>query len=263
METQDFLRYVLPSSGNYCCFTLVDKFPRQRFFNDIDQLADYMRQMSEKGYNTYYAVSSFGGNQRTQEGVVLTKAVYLDVDCGPDKPYINWQQGLKALGKFIADAGLPKPTIVHSGNGLHVYWVLTEELAPAAWRPLASGLKEATRQHGFAVDPTVVTDSARVLRAPGTVNFKGDNTVKVLLAAEPVAPSDLTTLLQQYVPATVTVAPRKTTLLDKQSDDTGCEVPADRLGRGQPARCTRALLVWPYRHCCFLRSAGEHGYRME
>jgi len=214
METQDFLRHVLPGSGNYCCFTLVDKFPRQRFFNDVSELADYMHQMSGKGYNTYYAVSSFGGNQRTQDGVVLTKAIYLDVDCGADKPYLDWTQGLKALGKFLQDAGLPKPLVVHSGNGLHVYWVLTEELAPAAWRPLASALKEATRQHGFMVDPTVVTDSARVLRAPGTINFKGDKEVKVIIQADPVAHADMAAHLQQYVPAVVVAAPRRTTLLD-------------------------------------------------
>ena len=214
METQDFLRYVLPSSGNYCCFTLVDKFPRQRFFNDISDLGAYLHDMSGKGYNTYYAVSSFGGNQRTQEGVVLTKALYLDVDCGNDKPYLDWKQGLKALGKFIADTGLPKPMVVHSGNGLHIYWVLTEELAPAAWKPLAAGLKEATKRHAFMVDPAVPADSARVLRAPGTVNFKSNTEVKVLLNAEEVTPADMTALLQQYVPAAVTVTPRKTTLLD-------------------------------------------------
>ena len=106
--------------------------------------------------------------------------------------------------------------IVHSGNGLHVYWVLTEELSPATWKPLAAGLKEATRIHGFNVDPTVVTDSARVLRAPGTVNHKGGNPVKVLLTADTVTPADMTTALQQYVPAIVTVPTpkRTTTLLD-------------------------------------------------
>jgi len=214
MNTPDFLRHILPSSGMYCCFTLMGEYPRQRFFNDTTGLADYLMQMSNQGHNTYYAVSSFGGNTRTQDSVVLTKALYLDVDCGTDKPYLDWKQGLKALSKFLADTQLPKPMIVHSGNGLHVYWVLTEELAPVAWKPLAAGLKEATRTHGFKVDPTVVTDSARVLRAPGTVNHKGGNEVKVLLSADEVTPADMSALLQKYVPAVVTVAPKKTTLID-------------------------------------------------
>lgn len=214
MDTQDFLRHVLPSSGTYCCFTMVDKYPRQRFFDTPDSLATYLHEMSGKGYNTYYAVSSFGGNQRTQDAVVLTKALYLDVDCGPDKPFMDWKVGLKALGQFISQCALPKPMIVHSGNGLHVYWVLTEELAPAAWKPLAAGLKEATKQHQFPVDPTVVTDSARVLRAPGTINHKGGNEVKVLLNAEKVTAEEMTAVLQKYVPAAVTFTPKKTTLLD-------------------------------------------------
>jgi hypothetical protein len=214
MNTPDFLRHVLPSSGMYCCFTLAGKFPRQRFFDNADDLSAYMLQMSGQGFNTYYAVSSFGGNQRTQEGVVLTKALYLDVDCGPDKPYLDWKQGLKALGGFLSETQLPKPMIVHSGNGLHVYWVLTEELAPAAWHPLASGLKEAARTHKFKVDPTVVTDSARVLRAPGTTNTKSNSLVKVLLNADKVTPAGMTAHLQRYVPAAVTVtAPKRTTTL--------------------------------------------------
>jgi len=216
MNTPDFLRHILPSSGMYCCFTMMGEYPRQRFFNDIDGLAGYLSQMSGQGHNTYYAVSSFGGNTRTQDSVVLTKAIYLDVDCGSDKPYLDWKQGLKALSVFLSDTQLPKPMIVHSGNGLHVYWVLTEELAPVAWKPLAAGLKEAARTHGFKVDPTVVTDSARVLRAPGTINHKGGNEVKVLLNADQVAPVDLSAILQKYVPAAVTVAApkRTTTLLD-------------------------------------------------
>lgn len=214
MDTQSFLRHVLPSSGMYCCFTMVDKHPRQRFFTDQAQLAAYLQDMSGKGYNTYYAVSSFGGNERKQDSVVLTKALYLDVDCGLDKPFLDWKIGLKALSKFIVETGLPKPMIVHSGNGLHVYWVLTEEIAPAAWRPLASGLKEAAKHHGFAVDPTVVTDSARVLRAPGTINHKGGNEVRVLLTAPEVTVEDMSALLHKYVPTVVTVAPKKTSLLD-------------------------------------------------
>jgi hypothetical protein len=214
METPEFLRFVLPSTGTFCAFTLVDKFPRHKFFTNIDNLSQHLLQMSAKGHNAYYAVSSFAKEHRTQEHTALTKAVFLDVDCGADKPYPTWKDGLKALGEFISAAQLPQPTIVASGNGLHVYWVLDEELPPDRWRPLATSLKECCKMHSFHVDPTVVTDSARVLRAPGTMNMKGNRWVKVLLASPQVTVASLTTALGKYVPTQVTVhTPKKTTTL--------------------------------------------------
>lgn len=215
MNTPDFLRLVLPSSGTYCAFTMMGKFPRQRFFTDIDNLSQHLLQMSGKGHNAYYAVSSFDKEHRTQDHTALTKAVFLDVDCGTDKPYPTWKEGLAALSEFIAAAQLPKPYIVHSGNGLHVYWVLDEELTPEKWRPLAQALKECCRQHEFHVDPTVVTDSARVLRAPGTVNFKGNKTVKLLLNSDKVNVATMSAALAKYVtaPVTVVAAPKRTTTL--------------------------------------------------
>ena len=86
MDTPGFLRHVLPSSGMYCAFTLVGEYPRQKFFDDIDKLVSHLQQMSDKGYNTYYAVSSFTKEHRKQEHTAFTKALYLDVDCGEDKP---------------------------------------------------------------------------------------------------------------------------------------------------------------------------------
>ena len=214
MDTPGFLRHVLPSSGMYCAFTLVGEYPRQKFFDDIDKLALHLQQMSDKGYNTYYAVSSFTKEHRKQEHTAFTKALYLDVDCGEDKPYDTWKDGLKALGDFLATTKLPKPMIVHSGNGLHVYWVLNEDLTQDRWKPLAQALKDATKQHDFNVDPVVITDSARVLRATGTVNYKGNNTVKLLLNAPEVTVTDMTAALQKYITAPVTVhAPKRTTTL--------------------------------------------------
>jgi hypothetical protein len=81
---------------------------------------------------------------------------------------------------------MPRPNlVVHSGGGLHVYWVLARALTPADWQPLAFALAEATKQHGLKCDTQCTVDRARVLRIPGTLNTKYDPPRLVRFAGKP------------------------------------------------------------------------------
>jgi len=201
MDTLNFLQRVLPSTGFYVT-TVLNKGqpPRQGFFSSVDDLAKAVVASDQRGNNTYFAVSAFveKGN-RKQDNVRAIKLIALDVDCGADKPYPDWKEGLKALSTFVAEMQLPKPMIVHSGNGLHVYWVLTEELAPEQWSPLAEAMKAAAKDKGFEIDPAVPADSARVLRPVGTTNPKSGTQVKLLLDAAPVTIEQLLSSLSGYM----------------------------------------------------------------
>jgi hypothetical protein len=203
MDTLNFLQRVLPSEGFYVT-TVINKGqpPRQGFFSSVDDLAQAVVASDRRGNNTYFAISSFveKGN-RTQENVRATKVVALDVDCGENKPFPSWKEGLVALGKFIADMNLPKPLIIHSGNGLHVYWVLTESLEPARWKPLAEAMKTAVLDKQFHVDVGLTANSSLVLRPIGTKNPKNGNEVKMLLDAQPVEFETLTACLINYTVA--------------------------------------------------------------
>lgn len=194
MDTTSFLRRILPSDGFFVCIVInKDEKPRQGFFASVEELADNITQLNERGDNVYFAVSSFrdktGG--RKQGNVYKSKALYLDIDCGPGKPFADWKAGLAALGNFVQDKNLPKPMVISSGNGLHVYWVLDTELTPEEWQPLADKLKAlipidpASSRPLF--DPAVPADSARVLRPVGTINRKGDKPVRLLIDAQPVS----------------------------------------------------------------------------
>jgi hypothetical protein len=97
--------------------------------------------------------------------------------------------------------GLPKPLIIHSGNGLHVYWVLTEELEPLRWKPLAEAMKAAAKDKGFEIDPAVPADSARVLRPVGTTNPKSGTQVRMLIDAQPAVVEQLAACLSAYMVA--------------------------------------------------------------
>lgn len=73
---------------------------------------------------------------------------------------------LKEAQDAVAKAGLPNATMyVHSGNGIHGYWKLTHTALPQDVRPYAKGLHQS-----LPADAT--HDSSRVMRVPGSMNFK-------------------------------------------------------------------------------------------
>ena len=211
MDTLKFLQRVLPSAGLYVTTVINPDGRKQGFFATIDELAKAVLGLDQRGNNTYFAISAFveKGN-RKQENVRATKVVALDVDCGESKPFPTWREGLQALGKFVLELKLPKPMIVHSGNGLHVYWTLTEELEPSRWKPLAEAMKAAAKDKGFEIDPAVPADSARILRPVGTKNPKGNNVVKLLLDAPETTVEILTASLSAYMVAHQVSLPRST-----------------------------------------------------
>ena len=197
MDTLTFLQRVLPSEGFYVTTVINnDPPPRQGFFGTVDELAKAVTGLDQRGDNTYYAVSSFAQKgKRRQDNVLLTKVLFFDVDCGEGKPYADWKEGLKALAAFVQTAKLPKPMVIFSGNGLHVYWVLTEALPPDDWKPLAEGLKAKAKEHDFWVDLGITADNARILRPVGTRNPKNGKEVRLLIDAPDVAVADLRELL--------------------------------------------------------------------
>jgi hypothetical protein len=202
MDTLNFLQRVLPSTGFYVTTVINPDGRRQGFFSTVEDLAKALVGLDQRGSNTYFALSAFvEKGSRKQDNVRATKVIALDVDCGEDKPFPSWKEGLAALGTFVQQMGLPKPLIIHSGNGLHVYWVLTEELEPVRWKPLAEAMKAAARDRAFAIDPAVPADSARVLRPVGTTNPKSGTKVRMLIDAAPVAVEQMVACLSAYMVA--------------------------------------------------------------
>ena len=212
MDTATFLERVLPASGYYASANLTDQGMAHGWFSSVEDLAQSVQRISQRGGNAYYAVAAFQQKgKRSQDNARVLKTMMLDIDCGADKPYADWREGLKAFSNFAAALALPKPMIVFSGNGLHVYWVLTEELEPEQWKPLGMALKAACAAHGLEIDPTVPADSARVLRPVGTTNPKGGNTVRLLVDALPVTPDVMRSRLSQFHSAAIPSVTRQHT----------------------------------------------------
>ena len=154
--------------------------------------------------------------ERKKQNALSLKAIWIDIDVGsaPDKPdrhYDTIEIALKAVMTFLPTVGLPTPSaIVCSGGGLHVYWISQVALTPAEWRPYSDGLKHLLLQHGIKCDVGLTTDAARLLRVPGTMNYKYDPPKPVHLLDLPLSiynfASSLAVLMIER-PVTVTVTP--------------------------------------------------------
>ena len=192
LTTNEFLSAVLPPSGVYCVVGLKkDGNPKQKFVDSIEQIEETAKQLVDAQYDAYFALASYTNNTdgRTAKNAEQFKSYFLDLDCGLGKPYADQSEGLTALKKFIKDTALPKPTIVNSGRGVHAYWVLDQAIDRDTWKPLAERLKALCEKHKLHADPAVTADAARILRIPGTFNFKNlenPQPVQVLMAAAPV-----------------------------------------------------------------------------
>lgn len=147
---------------------------RQQFAASIEELSAQADGLQAEGYNAFYGMAKYGpkDNGRYATNAISLKSFFLDLDCGPTKPYATLSEGLAALKNFCKATKLPKPTIVRSGHGAHVYWVLEEAMPRQEWKPYAERLKDLCEEHKFDIDRAVPADAARVLRVPETNHLK-------------------------------------------------------------------------------------------
>ena len=175
MHIKDFLSTVLADEGEYCVVGIKSGVVQQQFFTDLDAAARAAKHFDSKGGDVYAALATFSSSTRKVSEVRQLKSFFLDLDCGEGKEFSDQSAAVKELRSFCTKAKLPKPTImVNSGRGVHVYWVLDSAITYAEWSPVAYALKRTCVVHEFPADPVVTADGARILRIPGTRNFKSD-----------------------------------------------------------------------------------------
>jgi Domain of unknown function (DUF927) len=206
LSRTEFLSLVLPplqEGEQYCSWgnSAVEKNSiEQKFVGSIEELSAEADRLVSENFNSFFALAKFtsADQGRYATNAVALKSFFLDVDCGEGKPYTDISAGLTALKSFCKATGLPKPMVVKSGRGAHVYWVLDKEIPRAEWKPFAERLKQLCVEHDFNADPSVTTDAARILRVPDTLHlkdFKNPIQVEVLMTAPVVALDDIAGIL--------------------------------------------------------------------
>ena len=175
MDVKSFLKGVLSGEGHYCVFAsrTSDDRRTQKFYDSIYQVIDAAENLDAEGYDAYYALATFNeAGSRKVDNVKHLNALFLDLDCGASKDYATQADAISALRAFCGKLSLPKPVMVNSGRGVHVYWMLDAPVCLDDWLPVAERLKKLCADHGLLADPAVTADAARVLRIPTTHNHK-------------------------------------------------------------------------------------------
>lgn len=154
--------------------------------------------------DVWYGVSLLSGKRRHKDDVISTKAFWLDIDIKPDRPdcYHSVILAVTALRSFVDKYELPEPTVLQSGNGLHVYWILDTPVEPAKWHRIARALQMVCVEDNFLADGSITTDIARILRVPTTKNYKDESnpkSVELLTDIEITTYAELEDKLAQYI----------------------------------------------------------------
>lgn len=191
MTNVDLLNRVQAADGWFVILGLNrGRYASQEIVETRSEFDALVQKYLANNWDVYFGVAKYfykDTQVRTKDNVQNVKAFWIDLDCGETKAevnsktgrpegYIDQATGLKELQRFCATVGLPKPLLVNSGRGIHAYWPLTESVTKEQWEPVAKRLNQLAVTHDLYVDPSVF-EAARVLRVPGTFNFK-DNPPK-------------------------------------------------------------------------------------
>lgn len=199
MRTDDFLESVWPTSGFYCLATPNPQGRgfRHHVFDTVSQAAARARALDAAGVDVYYAVATLANRRirdprkdgtggwriRTKDNLHHLKALFFEIDVL--KPhelesateedlrtkYRTTHEALEALRQFCMEVGLPRPTIVSSGYGLHVYFVLEQSVKAKSAEMLQAAVAKLAHNRGFKLDHQA-KDISRVFRPVGTHNHK-------------------------------------------------------------------------------------------
>lgn len=117
------------------------------------------RHIAEQ-YNVYAGINPRFRVGGKSSDVKLARCLFADFD----------NSTMDSARRAVSEANLPEPSLwVNSGHGVHVYWVLGEPINDlSVWTRYQKALIAV-----LGSDP-VIHDAPRIMRVPGTVNFKQD-----------------------------------------------------------------------------------------
>ena len=187
MNTQEFFSELykgVPSEKVTYCYTLPGRKCKPFAVGEMEQLAHRAMELSATE-NVYFGLHTMdhaprpGGRASTEE---ITGVAFLHGE------YDVWGQGhqetrlpetQEEVLNFLHALEQPPSIIVSSGNGVHTYWLLEDYVAVTddnrdnIGRIMRGHEKYTHRlaaEHGWRFD--TVSDLARILRVPGTLNHK-------------------------------------------------------------------------------------------
>lgn len=201
----NLLDRVFGTAEGYRCLTIFTRDGRHidRWFKSTDDLLITAQAMRKYPYDMYFSralYKSAGSRSNVAFKASRTLALDLDVRPGKSKNYQTRNEALRAVTDFVLKANLPRPTIISSGGGLHVYWTNPFEMHEfSEIKLLAGALVRLAQQHNLLADFACTNNQVGVLRLPDTRNMKyADAMVQELVAGKP-DPDRLYAALKPYM----------------------------------------------------------------
>ncbi len=242
MELVDFLSAVVPPGRIIVARMVERQKPDGAKFKTFAHIvckthaeaAETATTLASGGHDVYFALASYKqgfhlnakGKRvvRVRENVQELKALWFDIDFKGE--YHDATAAVTALATFCEATSLPRPAaLVGSGNGVHAYWPFDTYITLERWQRLADSLKEAAKALGLKADLVCTADAARVLRPPGTMNFKdpaNPKPVRLLYASgEEYHPDDLEAALAPWQPSAKRTHTPAAPLADEYAEFTG------------------------------------------
>ena len=222
-DVKSFLENIL-AAGNHALVTRQGSGMRHEW----SQTADGLIKLIDLRTDNWFSPAAFSGTSRKAKDCVGAAALWLDIDIGAhhSKPdYTDPKQFGLDFKNFMAGTGLPMPWIVSTGHGVHLYWPLGRTVTPDKWSRFMARLFTACDKYGLRYDHAA-TDISRILRVPGTYNYKGQPVPVKIAKAGVTDLLRLATVLKQYEPAKQTAVKHADTVREMRETDpivNGCE----------------------------------------
>lgn len=235
-----------PSDLYLLIWTLQDK--RSRWFRNIDEAAAAVAETPQDVYTGVgLSPRDYGPSRRCpSEEIACIAGLWADFD-------LKSEAHRKALPATIPDAlsiiphGMPPSIVVATGNGAHAWWLFKEPwiFDDAVERERAAGLvhrwhtllQENAQQRGWSFDR--LSDLARVLRIPGTVNAKDPANLKPVTLHSHTGrrynPTDFDELLSGIVVPVVSLRQPSIAGQNALTVNPNATAPEDRLSRWMEA----------------------------
>ena len=167
------------SGAGFVCFRPVGGTLFEKHFTDIGGALKLI-DLHGKQADTWVSMATYStpGESRSQKNAGRLCALWLDIDAHEGSKFKSVADVKTALDDFLHNTGLPKPSLLHcTGYGIHAIWTFTQAIPKSEWQLVAAKLQNLTQRLNLGADP-ITADAARILRVPGTMNFRSPDEPK-------------------------------------------------------------------------------------
>lgn len=181
-----FIKAVLSDQGYPIVALLNGDFLNHIIYQSKQEMVDAIPKLVEDNQAVYFALATFTeyaeitrsnptlSGYRITDKVQAYRTVFTEVDIREDKDdcYSSADEARSAITNFCEDTGIPYPTIVKTGGGFHLYWILQEDIDLEQWRSWSDSLITCAKHKGFKIDVAGTNKPTQIYRPPTALNKK-------------------------------------------------------------------------------------------